>query len=227
MHPLALLRKCTGKTQGQFATLVGVSEVTIRKIESGALPLSAGLADRISAATGVDPASISDPSCKTPRMIESDVAYSEDSYLYWTRAPMNNPVGDESTIIEHAEVLKELTEELLFASLVRKRSFQPVLLMLCEAIAEVRKQFGLSNAVAQIRSGNAGPRDPGAYERRKAQTFHVRILGTTKFVEKALPKMPIPEDPSDYSRADWDIVAAQQVQEDREELLKKIRKLAE
>ena len=227
MHPLAAVRKYTRKTQREFAALARVSEVTIRKIESGALALSARLAERISAATGVDPASISDPSCEIPRMLGTGDAYSEDSYLYWTTASVNNPAGDESTIIEHAEVLKELTEELLFASVVRKRSFQPVLLALCEALADVRKQFGLSNAVAEMRNGKAGPKDPVSYERRKAQTFHVRILGTTKFVDKALPKLPIPEDPLDYSRAEWDIVAAQQVQEDREKLLKKITKLAD
>ena len=51
-HPLRLIRTILGKTQTQFGLLVGVSAITIKRIENGNLALSDSLAARISAATG-------------------------------------------------------------------------------------------------------------------------------------------------------------------------------
>ena len=47
-----------GKTQPQMAALLGVAEVTVRKIENGALELSQRLAQRLMIVTGVDPDSL-------------------------------------------------------------------------------------------------------------------------------------------------------------------------
>jgi transcriptional regulator with XRE-family HTH domain len=54
-HNLARLRKELEITQTELARLLRCSSATIRAVEIGKLPLSESLAERIAAATGVDP----------------------------------------------------------------------------------------------------------------------------------------------------------------------------
>jgi DNA-binding XRE family transcriptional regulator len=53
-HPLAKVRNVIGKSQSQFATMVGVSKHTIISVENGRNQLTAKLARRILIATGIN-----------------------------------------------------------------------------------------------------------------------------------------------------------------------------
>lgn len=178
-HPLVIVRKHTPYcTQRRLAEEVGVSEVAIRKIESGSLTLSRDLAQRISLATGVDPATIRNPDCSTPMSLAENAPYSEKSFAYWRSVQRNDVSDDPQTIIAYAEAIKELVEDVLFASAVgRHHKFQRVLWSICQSIAGIAENFGLQTALRSVCSGKAGPEDHEAYEKRKLEALLFRLHG--------------------------------------------------
>lgn len=194
-HPLVTVRKSTPhQTQRQFAEFIGVTEIAIRKIESGSLALSKSLAERITRATGVDPATISDPKCATPMSLITGAPYSGVAFVHWSSAFANDKVNVPRTIIEHAEAIKEVVEEILFASVHgRHRKFEPVLWAICQGLAEVAGAFNLHTAIASVRCGDAGPENHQHYEQLKAATFLFRSLGKIDPADN----VPLPQDTDD------------------------------
>ena len=230
-HPLAALRKCTTyRTQREFATRVGVKEVTIRKIESCSLPMSATLAERIAHATGVDPATIRTTKNVRPRSLLDGAVYTEHSFKLWSSAYAHDLANDPDTIIENAEVIKEMIEEVLFASVYGKhREFPAVRWAICQAIADISAAFDLETAVASVRRGDGGPENHCSYNERKAKTFGYRMLGRIITPdEKSLPSDTYDDDldPIFFEGAVGDARLQKQAFERRLALVKELRSYA-
>ena len=94
IHPLRTVRAAMGKkSQAALASLVGVSAVTIKKIEQGDLEMSMSLSMRIMAATGANPLSVRDKN-GTPKDIWGD-PYDADSFLAYLRSNVGKASGTD------------------------------------------------------------------------------------------------------------------------------------
>ena len=222
-HPVAVVRKCTGKTQEQFAVMAGLAPITIRKIESGK-GLSLENAAVIAAATGADPDSLLDEKSGHPREFGRNTKYSAESFEIWQKSYQNDHSDDPRRIIQYGEALKEEIEGLLFASVTMKhRKFRPVLLSLCQAIGAIGKKFRLDSAIDSVRKGHAGPKS-ASYETEKMNAFLYRMLGKLEFPGEA----DLPEGPglTELRMDQVPAFEAKTLRWQRATILKEIRRLA-
>ena len=160
---VAKLRKLIGKTQEQFAVMLGVSKDTIVSVENGRNRLTPGLASRIHVATGASPSSLL---ANTGVLMVADhyghergtSEYTKGSFEKW-RKDVFGPNPDDPASRKRAaqfffDMMKGRLEVLLMAAsrpgLKGKDRFPAVLQSLEQWINYVYEDFELAKEVEEV-----------------------------------------------------------------------------
>lgn len=147
-HPVGVLRRIIGKTQQEFARLLGdYSHHTIEAIERGALRLSEGLAQQISEKTGINVGWLLRGDPKAPPLDTHERPYTKETF---ERARFHGPViehpapGDFLTLQELRRWADKHCHQLLgiLASAVQKGTVDLCDYRLTEALDVLERRFG-------------------------------------------------------------------------------------
>lgn len=143
---VAQLRKVIGKSQSQFAAMVGVSKHTIISVENGRNQLSRKLAERIHAATG---ASLMPDG---PPNFGWNKEYTVDQFNRWRH---DYYPSNEATARKHFDVMKMWLRVIFLAAakpgVAGNRDRLPAVReSFAEWLEEVRDKFKLENEIEEI-----------------------------------------------------------------------------
>ena len=146
-HPIRDIRSILGKTQPQFAALVGTSAITIKRIENGTLALSDKLAARIWAATGAMQIELLQ-GAKGRALSPGGTPYTLETFHRWA-AVWNHTT--QETALDRAKELSGFVELLCSAAAGgRKSSLRSVYTALATAVDEVCRDYGLDTKVTRL-----------------------------------------------------------------------------
>lgn len=141
-HVLRDLRNTIGKTQAEFATMVGVKPITINRIENGTLAISALLSIRIQVQTGISISELAKG--RRGKLIDHfGGRYTADRFAWWRKKFRR---ASEDNAIEAARNLGWWMEVLL-RSAARSRngaSYNGVVAALIQSLGAIRSDFGLT-----------------------------------------------------------------------------------
>jgi transcriptional regulator with XRE-family HTH domain len=145
-HVLRDLRRTIGKTQAQFAQMIGVQPITVNRIENGSLKkISPHLAVRIQVATGISITELT----KGPRgkLIDSfGHTYSNETFSRWEKAL--KPASEEGA--KEAAKKFHWWLEILLRAAARCRGghgYNGAIAMLIQSMEKIRRNFGLGKVV--------------------------------------------------------------------------------
>lgn len=140
---VAELRKIIGKSQTQFAAMIGVSKHTIISVENGRNQLSRNLTERIEIATGAD---LAEDKLESPYRIEN---YTSKDFNRWRER--HNPSNELAAKREFDEKKKWLKIILLAAAKSGRAGnrdrFAAVCLSFTEWLNDTRQKFKLENEI--------------------------------------------------------------------------------
>ena len=146
-HVLRDLRTVLGMTQSKFADMLGVSLITVNRIENGSLNISRKIAVHVHVATGVRAAELMKG--KTGKLLyEGGGEYTSASFDHWKRKALNAGVGQaRDSAKNHAWWM-----EVLYRAAARGRAnkLAPVVQTIGLAIDEAARTFKLQAEVEAI-----------------------------------------------------------------------------
>jgi DNA-binding XRE family transcriptional regulator len=160
---VAKLRNIIGKTQEQFALMLGVSKDTIVSVENGRNRLTPGLAYRIHVATGVNQLNLLENTGEVwtgdrDRFGRGIKPYTKEDFERWRKSVYgpdpDDPAARERAAEFHFDATKERIEVLLVAAtrqgIKGKDRFPAVMQSLEEWLNYVYCEFNLANEVDQL-----------------------------------------------------------------------------
>jgi transcriptional regulator with XRE-family HTH domain len=160
---VAKLREILGKTQAQFAVMLGVSRDTIVSVENGRNRMSPGLAARIHVATGVSKSDLLENTGKLTTGADepytcAKTEYTRESFRKWCEdvfgTDPSNPVGRKQAAQFFFDHIKGRLEVLLVAAtrpgLKGRDRFPAVIQSLESWIQYAYEEFELANEVDEV-----------------------------------------------------------------------------
>ena len=146
-HPVAVLRHMIGKTQEEFAGLIGYSAPTIESIEVGRLNLSEKLAQRISEKTGVNVGWLLRGNPQAHMIDQQGNPYTTQTFVEHALGEIPLPPLGEQIRILAVEQAGHLASIILSA--YDRGNYQLCMYKIQEALDELERQFGRKEEVDQ------------------------------------------------------------------------------
>lgn len=142
------LRAIIGKTQREFALLIGISPIALNRIENGTLALSARVLNKIVTETGVDPRSITGRG-RALRTFREGKEYMPGYHNQWRESQF---WPDKQTVaIRSAQKISMLVDILFRASVFGRRTkLWRVWSEIYECLDRCRVEFNLEQPIDEI-----------------------------------------------------------------------------
>jgi transcriptional regulator with XRE-family HTH domain len=146
-HPVRRIRTVLGKTQPEFAELVGTSAIALKRVENETLGLSTDLASRITAATGAATDQLL-KGRKGKALGWDGEPYTLETYRRWNAHWSAN--DDEAARRKAAELAEFVLLVCRAAATAKHATLRCVYSAIATAIDEVSRSYGLDATVAGL-----------------------------------------------------------------------------
>ncbi len=142
------LRAIIGKTQREFALLIGISPIALNRIENGTLALSARVLNKIVTETGVDPRSITGRA-RALRTFREGKEYVPGYHNQWRESQLGP--DKQTAAIQSAQKISMLVDILFRASVFGHRTkLWHVWSEVYECLDRCRVEFKLEQPIDEI-----------------------------------------------------------------------------